>query len=172
MPDPHGKKAGIISKPYGLEGKVILILNQGAGKKIKAGNPLFISIDGQRVPFIIKQAEPGSQNQLIIQFEFIDSLDEARKVCGCEAYEDLTTPPDSIDNLTAYDRLSGYTAMDIKVGLIGTITGYMPHDYNPVFMVERAKAEILIPANDQLIDHIDHRSNTIFFRLPDGLIDL
>jgi 16S rRNA processing protein RimM len=172
MPDPHGKKAGIISKPYGLKGKIILILNQGAGKKIKEGNPLFISIDGQRVPFFIKQVEPGGQNQLIIQFEFIDSLDDARKVSGCEAFEESGTPADSADDLTTYDHLSGYTVMDVKLGLIGTITGYMPHDFNPVFMVERAKAEILIPASDQLIDHIDHRSNTIFFRLPDGLVDL
>jgi len=172
MPDPHGKKAGIITKPYGLKGKLNLVLEPGAGEEIKEGDPLFVDIDGQRVPFFVELVEQGSQNHLIIQFEFVDTIDKARKVSGCEVYLETDKTSDASDNHITYDRLLGYTVIDVKVGRIGAVSGYMPHDFNPVFIVEYGPSEVMIPASDQLIDHIDHETHTILFRLPDGLIDL
>ena len=52
MPVQGGVKAGKISKPYGLHGELNMILDPEAGKQIETNNPLFINIDGQRVPFL------------------------------------------------------------------------------------------------------------------------
>lgn len=172
MPDPLGRKAGIISKPYGLNGAVNLICEPEGGIEIIEGNPLFISIDGQRVPFFIIEMEHISQKHLIIKFEFVNSLEEARKLSGCEVFLDPASTSESSDNQPSFDQMAGYKVVDTVTGPVGTISGFMPHVYNPVFLVDRGKTELLIPANDQLIDRIDHQTRTLYCSLPEGLIDL
>jgi 16S rRNA processing protein RimM len=172
MPDPEGRRAGIITKPYGLQGKLNMILDPGAGKNINKGNPLFISLDGQRVPFFIEEVEQVSQDHFIVKFEFIESVEQAKKVSNCEVYQDPRHQGKLADEKTMFDQLNGYVAVDLKTGLIGTISGFIEQEYNPVFVIDRGGGEILIPANEQLIDHIDQSSQSIYFRLPEGLIDL
>jgi len=173
MPGPIGNKAGIITKPYGLQGGVNLILDPGIGKIIKRGIPLFISIDGQRVPFFIEEVEMVTQNHCIVKFEFINDVEEARKVTNCDVFLDpvlQNTYPSDMD--TSLKDLIGYTAIDSKLGHIGTISEYIPQDFNPIFLIDHRGEEKMIPAQEPMIDRIDFPSRTVFFRLPDGLIDL
>lgn len=172
MQDPGGRKAGFISKPYGLHGKVHLILQQGTGLIIEKGDPLFIDIDGQRVPFFVEEIDTLAVDQALVDFEFIDTLEEARKISGCEVFFDpsrSTVPKKPGQDLA---NLVGYRAMDRDKGDIGTITGYMPHELNPIFMVQRGEREILIPVNEDLISGIDPARQIIYFELPEGLIQL
>jgi 16S rRNA processing protein RimM len=172
MPDPGGIKAGNISKPYGLRGKVNLILESGAGEEIEEGSPLFISIDGQRVPFFVEEFEQISDDQAIIKFEFIDSVEEAGKMTGCEVFHDPARLQTSPDSSPVHAQVVGYRAIDRELGNVGLISGYLYHAFNPVFLVAHEGRELMIPATDDLIDHIDFNSRTIYFRLPEGLIDL
>ncbi len=172
MPDPFGRKAGIISKPYGLGGRVNLIREPGVGIQITEGIPLFVSMDGQRVPFFITGVEHVAQNHLILKFEFIDNLDEARKLSGCEVFLDPASDSDSANDHFSFEQITGYQVIDTKTGPVGTISGYMPQAHNPVFIIERGQSELMIPASDQLIDRIDHSTRTIYYRLPEGLIDV
>jgi 16S rRNA processing protein RimM len=172
MADPLGKKAGIITKPYGLQGKLNVILDPGAGENIQVGNPLFISIDGQRVPFFIEEVEQISPDHCIIKFEFIEGVEEARKVCSCEVFHDPMKQAGSVEDQTIFDHLIGYKAFDLKAGQVGTISGYIPQELNPVFLIDCKGSEMMIPANEELIDHIDRTTLSVYFRLPNGLIDL
>jgi 16S rRNA processing protein RimM len=172
MPDSGGIKAGIISKPYGLRGKVNLILESGAGKEIEEGSPLFISIDGQRVPFFAEEVELISDNHAIIKFEFIDSVEEARKMTGCEVFHDPARHQTSPDGSPVHAQVVGYRVVDRELGPVGLITGTLHHEFNPVFLVAHEGKELMIPATDDLIDHIDFHNRTVYFRLPEGLIDL
>ena len=85
---PDGAKAGKISKPYGLRGEVHIILEPEAGNYIEPDYPLFIDLDGQRVPFFVEEVELVSADQAIIKFEFVQSLEEARTISGCKLYFD------------------------------------------------------------------------------------
>lgn len=172
MPNPGGIKAGFISKPYGLHGKVHLILQQGTGLIIEKGDPLFIDIDGQRVPFFVEEIEMLAVDQATVAFEFIDRLEEARKVSGCEVYFDPSRSTVAGRSASDLENLVGYRAMDLDIGDIGNITGYMPHEHNPIFMVKYREREILIPANEELISGIDPAKQIIYFELPEGLIQL
>ena len=90
---PDRTKAGTISKPYGLRGEVNILLEPEAGKYIEPDHPLFIDIDGQRVPFFVEEVELVSADQAIVKFEFIESLEEAKKVAGCSLYFDDAEMP-------------------------------------------------------------------------------
>jgi len=169
---PEGAKAGKISKPYGLRGEVNIILEPRAGNNIEPDNPLFIDIDGQRVPFFVEEVELISSEQAIIKFEFVDSLEAAREVSGWNLYFDNSFQPDSSESEDDMAKLVGYSASDRASGQLGKISDYLPHSMNPVFIIQYEGRELIIPAVRDFIDDINARKQTIQFILPEGLTSL
>jgi 16S rRNA processing protein RimM len=168
----EGAKAGRISKPNGLRGKVNTILEPQAGNNIEPDNPLFIEIDGQRVPFFVKEVELVSSEQAIIKFEFVDTLEAARVVSGCDIYFDMRHQPDPSDSGDEMANLIGYTASDKVSGPLGLISDYLPHPMNPVFVIQFEAKELIVPAVRDFIDHINPKEKSIQFILPEGLTSL
>ncbi len=66
----------------------------------------------------------------------------------------------------------GYEAFDQEIGYLGNVTDYIQHDMNPIIMVDYDGKELLIPAVDELIKHINHKEQSIHFHLPEGLATL
>ena len=169
---PEGAKAGKISKPYRLRGEVNIILEPQAGNNIETDNPLFIDINGQRVPFFVEEVELVSNEQAIIKFEFIDTLEAAREVSGCYLYFDISYQPDISEAGDDLANLIGYTASDKGSGLLGKISDYLPHPMNPVFVIQSEGKELMVPAVRDFIDHINPKEQSIQFILPEGLTEL
>lgn len=169
---PEGVRAGKISKPYGLRGEVNMILGPRAGSNIEPDNPLFIEIDGQRVPFFVQEVELVSTEQAIIKFEFIDSLENARELTGCEVFFDSHHQPDNQENIEDLSVLAGYSANDIKLGSLGLISDYLPHPMNPIFVLKSGKKELMVPAVMDFIVRIDHGAQAVTFILPEGITTL
>jgi 16S rRNA processing protein RimM len=169
---PDGAKAGIISKPYGLRGEVNILLEPEAGKYIEADHPLFIEIDGQRVPFFVEAVELVSGDQAIVKFEFIESLDEAKKVAGCSLYFDEHLMPIATEDTFDLRSLVGFQAFDTKAGELGRVSDFIPHEMNPVFIIDYSGRELLVPAVRDFIDRIDAQNQNLHLNLPKGLISL
>jgi len=168
---PGGAKAGRISKPNGLQGKVNLILNPEAGKHIETDNPLFIQLDGQRVPFFVEAYEQITTDLAIIKLEFIEELEAARKLTGCEVFLDSTREL-PLKKSSDYANLIGYQASDLELGDLGPIKDFVDHKMNPVFLIDYKGDELIVPAVDQFINRIDHTGESVHFILPEGLTSL
>ena len=169
---PDGAKAGKISKPYGLRGEVNIILEPEAGTHMEANHPLFIDIDGQRVPFFIEEMDLVSRDQAIVKFEFIDSVEEARAVQGCMIYFDPKYVAISEGQADDLASLVGYRAFDREAGELGTISGFIPQEMNPVLVIDHQGNELMVPATPDFIGHIDSDKREVHFFLPDGLLSL
>ena len=169
---PEGAKAGKISKPYGLRGEVIIILEPQAGNNIEPDNPLFVDIDGQRVPFFVEEVELLSTEQAIIKFEFVDTLEVARELTGCKVYFDPSNQPSHSEESEELAKLIGYKASDRKLGDLGRISDYLPHPMNPLFVIQFENKELMIPAVKDFIEHINPGENTVQFILPKGITNL
>ena len=169
---PGGAKAGRISKPYGFTGKLNLQLIPEAAKHIEINHPLFINMDGQRVPFFVMEFDQVSSDSAIVKFEFVDNAEDARALTGCEVFlESLQTlymQEGSLD----LKVVIGYQACDQELGTLGKVTGYIQHDLNPVFLIDYNGHELIVPAVENFIRQIDHKQQTIYFILPDGLTSL
>jgi len=172
MAVPGSVKTGKISKPYGLQGSVHVILDPVAGKHIKQGDPLFIHIDGQRVPYFVEELTIIAEDQAIIRFEFIDHVEKAKSICGCDVYLDQKTDPITPSGGESLHDVSGYRAFDQTTGYLGRITEFMEYDLNPVLLVDYHGRELMVPAVDEIILEVDHHKKTIHFDLPEGLVTL
>lgn len=169
---PGGAKAGKISKPYGLQGKVLLILDPDAGKHIEPDNPLFILLDGQRVPFFVQEFDQLAVDQALVKFEFIDRVEDARRLTSCEVYLDSGQKQESQDSSGQMSALIGYKAYDRDLGYLGVVTDYIHHDMNPVLLIDYGGKELMVPAVNPFIQKIDPKAQDIHFILPEGLTTL
>jgi len=167
-----GVKAGKISKPYGLQGEVHIILIPVVAQKMKPGIPLFIDIDGQRVPFFIESIDRVSEVQAILKLEFINSVEEARAYTGCEVFLNKQDAGDPVKKADRPDEVLGYRVFDLKLGEIGRVSDFVPSEMNPVWVIEYAGKEIMIPATMAFIHKIDHKNSSLHLDLPEGLTEL
>ena len=167
-----GVKVGKISKPYGLQGEVRIILIPVLAQKLKVGNPLFIDIDGQRIPFFMEALDLVSDDQAIVKVEFVNSVEEARKVCGKDVYIEAFDSGDEVLPADTNNPLIAYSVFDQTLGEIGVLTDYIPNKMNPVWVVENEGREILIPATEDFIQKIDHKNKVLHLDLPEGIMEL
>ena len=54
----------------------------------------------------------------------------------------------------------------------GKITDFEESDWNPLFIIEIAGREVMVPAADDFIVEYSPSGRTVHFELPDGLLDL
>ena len=167
-----GLKAGKISKPYGLQGDVHIILIPAIVHELKPGNPLFIDLDGQRVPFFMETVDLVSREQAIVKVEFINSVEEARKIAGCDIYVDHKKDYQSEPETGSNERLLSYQVVDLNLGKIGELVDYIPGKMNPVWVINYSGRELLIPASEDFIRKIDHKSKILHLELPEGITEL
>ncbi len=167
-----GVKVGKISKPYGLQGDVHIILIPFIAQKLKPGNPLFIDLDGQRVPFFIESIDLMGSDQAIVKVEFISSVEEARKVTGCEVYMDARDDGMAEPLAGSGKQLIGYRAFDLKLGELGVVSEHIPNEMNPVWVIKRTGGEIMVPATEDFIQKIDHKNSALHLDLPEGITEL
>lgn len=165
-------KAGKIAKAYGLRGSVHVILNPAAAKRIQEENPLFIDLDGQRVPYFVEELNVVSDDQAIIKFEWIDDVEKAKSIAGSDLYLDPESDPVSQPGNEGLQEIKGYKAYDRSTGYLGTVEDFLEHELNPVILVDHKGRELMVPAAGEIILEVDHGKRTILFDLPEGLTSL
>ncbi len=133
---------------------------------------MFIDIDGQRVPFFIESSDLVSKDQAILKLEFIDSVEEAKKMSGREVYLDQEHKPASVGPVDDLSLVVGYQVRDQRLGVIGQITGYLPNEMNPVWLIDVNGKEIMVPATVEFILKSDHKKQSILLDLPLGITEL
>ena len=168
----QGPPAGKISKPYGIRGEVQVILLPHITKFIKTGTPLFVDLDGQRVPFFIEEADLVARDQAILKLEFIESVEDAKKVSGREIFLDPAVRPNQDQVGDDPGMLIGYQVMDRTLGKLGEITGYRPGTMNPMWFIGTEGKEIMIPATREFIIDTDHGGRVVLLDLPEGITEL
>ncbi|PID92625.1 MAG: hypothetical protein CSA96_02105 [Bacteroidetes bacterium] len=167
-----GIEAGKISRPFGVRGEVVLILDAAQAGYIKNKDPLFVEIDRQRVPFFLEEFELGSDGQAIARLEFVSSLEEARKICGCRVFLEEGKQRQNDGGPDDPARFIGYLATDLVQGDLGTIGDYLHADMNPVWLIDFHGRELMVPAVEAFISSVDHKQQRITFSLPEGLTSL
>ncbi|MEZ5072737.1 MAG: hypothetical protein R2751_17690 [Bacteroidales bacterium] len=169
---PGGIRAGQVSKPYGVQGQVVLILEPAAARHIQNHDPLFVELDGQRVPFFLEEFERLSDTQALAAFEFIHSVEEARTLCGHSIYLDPARAKVVAEGPDDLSRYVGYEAEEKDGGPLGPVTGYLADSLNPMWLIDHRGRELLVPAVQAFVHSVDPKRKKLVLTLPDGLTSL
>lgn len=164
---------GKITKTHGYDGMVLVSLDVDNTEDFIELESVFVEFNGKLVPFFVESISLSGKSNARIAFFDYNSDKKIDEFVGCSLYlPSDCMPEESADS--ASSELIGYRAINSESNtLIGTIDDIIDNPAQELFVITDEKGrEVLIPAVDEFVVNIDDNTQTIQFRLPEGLLDL
>ena len=165
-------KIGQFKKPHGIKGEITLNFTNDSFDESE--RPYLVSeLDGIFVPFKIEEYRFKSDSSALIKLKNMDSEEKIKILTNKEVYFSKEHIKEDIqDDSFTWDYFVGFSLIDKLSGNIGTITEIDDSTLNTLFIVEKDEEDLLIPANEGMITHIDKEQKQIFVELPEGLLQI
>lgn len=140
------QKAGRIAGLYGSKGELTLALYDAFSREPNMEDPVFVRLDGHRIPLFFASIKRRGQRGATAVFEDIDTERRASELVGLEFYIPGEDREDVADDELFFEDIVGWTADFIDaadgdravVPKTGRITAFIDSDMNPLFEVEIA----------------------------------
>ena len=161
---------GKIVRKFSFKGELLAKLDTDAPEMYEELESVFVEFNGNLVPFFIQSCHLHKSTLLRIDFEDVNTEEEAEDLVNAELYLPLSMLPELEGNKFYYHEIIGFKVNDIYFGEVGTITGVNDNTAQALFEIDHKGKEVLIPINDDFIKKVDRSSKTITLDTPEGLI--
>jgi 16S rRNA processing protein RimM len=166
-------KIGTFRKPHGIAGTLELVFEPEWELSVQYAGILITDTDGLPVPWFV--APDGiritSSKSALIDLDWIDNQDSAKKLCGNTVYiqkTDVIPAPET----SALSEWEGFNLYNEKTMLVGKISGTENFSGNLVMTVLTSKGEKMVPLHPDLIIEIDRKNMNMTMKFPEGLLDI
>jgi len=163
---------GKIVRKHSFKGEVVIKLDTDEPELYKEMESVYVEFGSNLVPFFIEKSSLHKGNQLRVQFEDVYSEEEADAILKADIYLPLDLLPKLSGDKFYYHEVIGFKVIDSTEGFIGTISAIKNEAAQPLFVIEFAEKEILIPMVDDFIDEVNREDQTIRITTPPGLVAL
>ncbi|MBN1187759.1 MAG: hypothetical protein JXB49_36130 [Bacteroidales bacterium] len=163
---------GWLSKIHGVNGHLILRVEDTSEKNIKQGDFVFLKINGLLVPFSISDFIQKDDTSYIIQFVDFEDKIMAEELKNCEVFTTIHKEKHTKSSTKPEFDISGFIVIDKYSGEIGIVDEVVEISQNPLIKVLKDQNEIFIPFNNQIVQDINESLKTVNVLLPEGLIEL
>lgn len=165
-------KIGRIGKPHGIKGELHFLFDDDVFDRVEA-EYLILDIDGILVPFFMEEYRFRGENSALVKFCDIDTQEKAREFTNCDVYFPYSLT-DNEPEIIRWNQIVGFSLMDAdSQHIIGTIIRIDDNTMNILFEISTPDGKnILVPANENLIEEINTDQRFISIHIPDGLLDL
>ena len=163
-------RIGECVKLHGVKGELVVRLIRGIYVEDIDAEFMHFELDGGLVPFKIKSIRPKNDTDILVSFYDAERESTISRMISSYVYvenDDLNTKTDFSEELNS---LTGWLAKDTKAGELGRITDVIEITNNPLFVIDHDGEELLVPANDDLVEDIDEENSVLTLNLPEGLI--
>jgi len=163
---------GKISKPFGSKGQVVAFLDVDEPLHYRKLESVYLDLDGEWVPFLIKAIEIQGGRKALLHFEDVDTVQDAAVYTGREMYLPLDNLPPLKGKKFYYHEVKGFSVIDATHGNIGILLKVMDLPKQALLQIEYGEKEILIPLIDEVIVKVDRKKKELHIHAPEGLIDI
>ena len=163
---------GKIVRKHSFRGEVVAKLDTDEPELYINLESVFVAIGNDLVPFFILESLLQKGNQLRIQFEDVESEEDADAILGAGLYLPLEFLPKLTGNKFYFHEIIGFDIEDINHGYVGVITGVNDSSAQSLFEINSNGTEVFIPMIDDFIKKVDRDHKKIIVESPPGLIDL
>ncbi|WP_284652733.1 ribosome maturation factor RimM [Flavobacterium terrisoli] len=163
---------GKIAKKFSFKGEVLIYLDTDEPELYENMESVFVEFNKNLVPFFIENSALHKNDFLRVQFEDVDSEEEADKLIGCEIYLPLSMLPKLSGNKFYFHEVIGFEIEDKRLGVFGKIVSINDTSAQPLFEVVNGSVEILVPMIDQFLVKIDRENKKVVMDLPEGLVEM
>lgn len=163
---------GKIIKPFAAKGALLVHLDVDTPEDYIEMESVFVLMNGQLIPFVIKDISLKHNNKAVISFPDIDSVDQASILAGCDLYQPVSMLKPLSDKQFYYHEVPGYEVHDDNHGFIGIVKEVLEYPHQAVLSISFKNKEILIPITDEIVTAIDRTKKQLLTHAPEGLIEL
>lgn len=165
---------GKFQKTHALKGELNMILDIDP-KYFLEGNPMIIDYDGIYVPYYTESIRQKGATSHLVKIAGISTEQEASGFVNKEIYILKNDAEEWLgEELEETDAYTDYIVEDSETGqTIGRIIAIDESTVNELFIIEdETGEEIIIPANEELIEEIDDEGQIIKMHLPEGILTI
>jgi len=162
---------GYILKPHGLKGAVNILLDVDDPSKYTKMESVVVKIGEQLVPFLVSSLQING-NKATMQFEEINSVEEAQKLKSSTLMLPLEQLPKLENGKFYYHDVIGYQIIDEELGQLGPIENIITGGNQDLITMIYKNKEILIPVSEEIVLSANHEKKEVVVHLPDGLLNI
>ena len=163
---------GKIAKKFSFKGEVLLYLDTDEPELYENMESVFVEFNKNLVPFFIQNSSLHKNDFLRVQFEDVDSEEEADSIINCDVYLPLSMLPKLSGNKFYFHEVIGFEIEDKRLGVFGKIVSINDTTAQPLFEVLNGEVEMLIPMIDHFLVEIDRENKKVVMDLPEGLVEM
>ncbi len=163
---------GKIVRKYSFKGELVIKLDTDEPDLYANLDAVFIDLGKNFIPFFISSSLLQKGNQLRVQFEEVQSEEDADALLKRDVYLPLAFLPKLTGNKFYFHEVIGFVLKDVNFGVVGKIIAINDATAQALFVVEVNGKEILIPMIDDFIKKVDRKNKIILVDTPPGLIEM
>jgi 16S rRNA processing protein RimM len=163
---------GKIAKKFSFKGEVLVYLDTDEPELYENMESVFVEFNKNLVPFFIENSSLHKNDFLRVQFEDVDTEEEADSILNCDVYLPLSMLPKLEGNKFYFHEVIGFEIEDKRLGVFGKIVSINDSSAQPLFEVVNGTVEILVPMIDQFLVKIDRENKKVVMDLPEGLVEM
>ena len=163
---------GKIAKKFSFKGEVLIYLDTDEPELYENMESVFVEFNKNLVPFFIENSSLHKNDFLRVQFEDVDTEEEADSILNCNVYLPLSMLPKLEGNKFYFHEVIGFEIEDKRLGVFGKIVSINDSTAQPLFEVVNGEVEMLIPMVDHFLVKIDRENKKVVMDLPEGLVEM
>ncbi len=162
---------GTVSKLHGYKGDVNIYTNNTLFN-FNLINYFLIDQKNTLVPYFITQARRTKNHIILVNFEDINSENEAKKILKKEVYLPIKLIPKNSQNETSDKQLIGFKVIDIMLAELGKISYINSKTAQKLIYVCKNGKEFSFPLHKQFVKEIDIKARIMRVKIPKELLNL
>ena len=163
---------GYIVRTHGTAGNVVLFLDVDYPEEYEEMDSVYVEIKGELVPYFISRFNLQKQNNAIVTFEDVDTIEKAQALVGSSLYLSLDELQELGDEEFYYHEIKGFTVVDQSKGILGIVREVYALNGQDLIAMDYQGVEVLIPTAEDIVLKADKENRQLFVNLPDGLLDV
>ena len=163
---------GTVVGKYSFKGEVLVKTDSDNPEDYTKLESIFVELSTGLVPFFIRKCQLHKSSLLRIDFEEVNSEQDADAILKKNLFLPLDLLPPLEGNKFYYHEVIGFSITQNGTQ-IGTILRIIEQGLQALFEItDNQGAERLIPIHDDFILEVDRASRNISVQLPEGLLEL
>lgn len=160
---------GRLTKVHGVDGRLVLKLNESIDSDGIDAEFLFLELDGQFVPHKLESMDLAANDKLIVKLKYIDQPEEADRMRDVRV---LCSSEDIEGELEEYPDFTGFMVRT-KDMILGTLSEVQRGVHQDLMIVRNQEGkEFLIPAVEEFVVDINEEEQVIEVNVPDELLSI
>ena len=163
---------GKITRLHGFKGELTVHVTITAPSQLISPKEVTLTnVNGEQV-YKVVSFSMKTPTMAKLKLEGVDSEDIAKALIGSRLSFPAANLPESEQLKGQLRSMIGYTVVDKKIGILGSLNDVVEYPGNPLLLVQYKNKEVMIPLHPSFLHSIDTKKKEIHVITPEGLFEL